>query len=88
MYILNRDDFTKEDILKVFLKPDQKWNSQILEEKYGKEWCIDYEKTLRKLAIKYEELDFYDVCDVCGVCDECAGIDGSCTYQQVHSLDY
>ena len=49
-YILNRDDFTKEDILKVFLKPDQTWNSQILEEKYGKEWCIDYEKNVEKTS--------------------------------------
>lgn len=48
-YIIQRSDFSSDDLLKVFLKPNQKWNYNFIAKKYGQEWSIIFVKVQKKL---------------------------------------
>ena len=47
-YIVQRSDFTSDDLLKVFLKPTQKWNYDLISKKFGQEWCVIFLKVQKK----------------------------------------
>ena len=48
-YIVQRKDFSSNDLLRVFLKPNQKWNYKLIAERFGKDWCAVFVKVQRKL---------------------------------------
>ena len=49
-YIVQRKDFSSNDLLRVFLKPDQKWNYKLIAERFGKDWCAVFVEVQRKLV--------------------------------------
>ena len=52
-YIIQRPDFTADDLLKVFLRPTQHWNTNRLIEKFGEVWCCCYIKVAAKIRYSY-----------------------------------
>ena len=52
-YIIYRPDFTADDLLKVFLRPTQHWNTNMLIEKFGEVWCCCYVKVAVKIRHSY-----------------------------------
>ena len=66
-FILQREDFTQDDLLKLFLRPTQKWNFKLIAERFGKEWCKIFIKIQKKMlgsvfefADKVEWKDVYE----------------------------
>ena len=48
-YIVQRSDFSSDDLLTVFVKPNQKWNYNLIAKRYGQEWSIIFFKVQNKL---------------------------------------